>query len=93
MPFEKLIRHKSPVIDQIPAELIKSEVEQFTLRYTYLLVLFGIKRNFLSSGRSRSFYLFIKRMIKLCCNNNNNNRGISLLSSTHRGLSSILRLV
>ena len=40
LAIEKLISHKSPGIDQIPAELIKASVEQFVMRsinlYFYL---------------------------------------------------------
>ena len=50
----KLNSHKSPGIDQIPAELIKGGVRQFTVRFINLLFLFGIRRNCLRSGRSRS---------------------------------------
>jgi len=64
MAIEKLKRHKSPGIDQIPAELIKARVEQFTLRSINLLLLFGIRRNCLRCGRSRSLYLSIKRVTK-----------------------------
>ena len=52
--IEKLKSHKSPGIDQIPAELIKTRVEQFVRRYINSLFLFGIRRNCLRSGRSRS---------------------------------------
>jgi len=55
MAVEKLKRHKSPGIDQIPAELIKAEVGQFVLRSINLLILFGVRRNYLRSGRSQSF--------------------------------------
>ena len=64
LAFEKLTSHKSPGIDQIPAELIKEGVEQFAIRSINLLFLFGIKRNCLSNGRSRSLYLSIRRGIK-----------------------------
>jgi hypothetical protein len=64
MAIEKLKRHKSPVVDQIPAGLIKQDVGQFVLRSISLLILPGIRSNCLSSGRSRSFYLFIRRVIK-----------------------------
>ena len=50
--IEKLKSHKSPGIDQIPAELIKEGVEQFAIRSINLLFLTGIKRNCLRSGRS-----------------------------------------
>jgi len=49
---EKLKSHKSPGIDQIPAELIKEGVEQFAMRSINLLFLFGIRRNCLRSGRN-----------------------------------------
>jgi hypothetical protein len=62
--IEKLKRHKSRGSDQIPAELIKTGVEKFDLRPINLLILFGIRRNFLSIGRSRILYIFIRRAIK-----------------------------
>jgi hypothetical protein len=43
---------------------MKQEVGQFVLRSINLLVLFGIKRNCLRSGRSQSLYLFIRMVIK-----------------------------
>jgi hypothetical protein len=43
---------------------LKKEVVKFALRSLNLLFLFGIKRNCLISGRSQSFYLFIRRVIK-----------------------------
>jgi len=52
--IEKLISHKSPGIDQIPAELIKAGVRQLAVRFINLLFLFRIRRNCLGSGRSRS---------------------------------------
>jgi hypothetical protein len=63
MAIEKLKRHKLLGIDQIPAKLIKSGVGQFALRSTNLLILFVIKKNCLRSGRIRSLYLFIGRVI------------------------------
>jgi hypothetical protein len=44
--------------------MLKQEVGQFVLRSINLLILFGIKRNCLGSGRSQSLYLFIRRVIK-----------------------------
>jgi hypothetical protein len=52
MAIEKLKRHKSPGIDQIPAEFIQQGVEQFAMRSRSLLIRFGIRRNCLGSGRS-----------------------------------------
>jgi hypothetical protein len=65
MATEKLKRHKSPGIDQIPAEFVKEGgrtigLEQFSLRSVILLILFRIRRNCLRIGRSRSFYVFIE---------------------------------
>ena len=45
-------------------ELIKAGVEKFALTSINLLIIFGIRRNCLRSGRRRSFYLFIRRAIK-----------------------------
>ena len=64
MAIEKLKRHNSPGIDQIPVELIKQWVRQFALRSKNLLFLFGIRRNCLRSERNRSLYLSIRRAIK-----------------------------
>jgi len=64
MATEKLKRQKSPGIDQIPAELIKVEDTKICYRSINLLILFGIKRNCLTSVRSPSFYLSIRRVIK-----------------------------
>jgi len=54
LAIEKLKSHKSPGIDQIPAELIKGGVGQFTVRSINLLFLFGTRRKCRKSGRSRS---------------------------------------
>jgi len=48
LAIEKLKSHKSPGIDQIPAELIKAGVGQFVVRSINLSFLFGIKRNCLN---------------------------------------------
>jgi len=64
LAIEKLKRHKSPSIDQIPAESIKARVEQFIIRSVNLIILFGVRRNCLKSGRSQSLYLVIRRGIK-----------------------------
>ena len=74
--------------------LIKSQqnwlqqgVEQFAMRSIKFLSLFGIRKNWLRSGRSRSLYLFIGRAIKTDCSNY---RGISLLPTMYKSLSNIL---
>ena len=64
LEIEKLKSRKSQGIDQIPEELMKEGEEQLTVKSIILLILFGIRRNFLRSGRSRSLYLSISRAIK-----------------------------
>ena len=59
----KLKSHKSPGIDEIPAELIKAGGGTICGEIS-LSLLFGRKRNCLKSGRSPSSYLFIRRGIK-----------------------------
>jgi hypothetical protein len=54
LAIEKLKSHKSPGFDQIPTELIKVGGRQFAVRFINLLFLFGIRRNCMRSGRSRS---------------------------------------
>jgi len=58
MATENPKRHKSQ------QKWLKQVVEQFSRRSTKLLILFGIRKNCLRSGRRRSVYLFIKRAIK-----------------------------
>jgi hypothetical protein len=58
-------RHKSAGIDQTPVELIKAGGRNICSAIHNLLILFGIRRNCRSSGRSRSLYLSIGRAIKL----------------------------
>jgi len=64
MDFEKLKRHIPPSIGQFQAEWLKQWVEQIALRSINLSILFGIRKNCLKGGRSRSLYLFIRRVIK-----------------------------
>ena len=54
LAIDKLKSHKSPGIDQIPANLLKQGVEQFAVQFINLLFLFGIRRNCPKNGRSRS---------------------------------------
>jgi hypothetical protein len=61
-------------------------VKHYILRYTDLFVVFGIGRNCHSSGKNLLLYQFIKRVIRLI----NNYRGIFLLSTAYKILSSIL---
>ena len=61
---KKLKRHKSPGIDQIPSEFIKAGVRYVTLRSINLLILFGVSRNCLRSGRSQISVPIYKKVIK-----------------------------
>ena len=54
LAIDKPESHKSPGIDQIPAELIKVGGRTMCLEIINLLLLFGRRRNFLKIGRSRS---------------------------------------
>ena len=87
MASETIKRSKSPGTVQIPGELVKAVGITTPLRSTNLFILFGIRRNCLRSGRSRSLYLLIRRVIKT---DDSNYRGISLLLTTYKCLSNIL---
>ena len=54
LAIDKLKSHKSPGIDQIPAELIIAGGKKIYLEIHKLLFLFGRRRNCLKIGRSRS---------------------------------------
>ena len=53
LAIEKLKSHKSPGIDEIPAELIKAGGRAICCAI-HKLILFGIRRNWLKNGRSQS---------------------------------------
>jgi hypothetical protein len=59
MAIEKLKRHKSPGIDQIPAELIKAGDRRIRSE-----ILFEIRRKCLRNERCCPLYLFVRRAIK-----------------------------
>jgi hypothetical protein len=60
----------------------------YILKFTNLLILFGIRKNCHSSGSSLLLYLFIERVIKLI----SIYRGISLLPTTYKILFHIILL-
>jgi hypothetical protein len=62
---ENVKRYEPPGIDQIPSELIHTGVPHYLLRFTYFLILFGIRNKYYESGRNILLYLYIERMIKL----------------------------
>jgi hypothetical protein len=73
----KLKKYKSPGSNQIPAELIQAGGS---------VIQFGIRKNYLISGRSLLLYQFTKKADKTDCNN----RGMSLLSTSYKILLNIL---
>jgi len=64
MAIEKLKNTNHQVLIISHQNWLKQGVEQFALRSINLLILSGIKRNCLRSGRSQTLYLFIRRVIK-----------------------------
>jgi hypothetical protein len=64
----KLKKYKSPGSDQILAEMIQGGGE-YCLRSTNSLILYGIRKNCLISGRSLLLYQFAKKGDETDCNN------------------------
>jgi hypothetical protein len=64
MAIEKLKVTNHQVLIKSQQNLLKQVVEQFAVRSTNLLGLFGIRRNCLRSGKSRSLYRSLRREIK-----------------------------
>ena len=54
LDIDKVKSHKSPGIDQIPAELIKAEYRTICLEIHKLITSIGRRRNFLKSERNQS---------------------------------------
>jgi hypothetical protein len=63
------------------------EIIHYILRSTNLFLVFGIRKNFYSSGGNIFLYLFMKKDDKSDCGNC---REISLLPTTYKIVSSIL---
>jgi hypothetical protein len=68
MAIEKLKRHKSTGIDQIPAELIKAGNRTIPSEVHKLISSIGIRRNCLRNGRSQSIPIY-KKGNKADCSN------------------------
>ena len=65
MTIEKIKGNKSPGMDHISAELIKAGGRKIPSDIHNLVIVFKKKKcNCLRNGMSRSFYLFIRRVIK-----------------------------
>jgi hypothetical protein len=91
-PFEveiaitKLERYKSAGSDEIPAELIQAEGEILRSKIHKLINSIRNKEELPDQWKSLLLYQFTRRVIKLTTNY----RGISLLSTLYKILSSIL---
>jgi hypothetical protein len=87
MAIEKLKRHKSPGIDQIPAELIKSGGRKVQSEIHKLIISIWNKEELPEEWKESIIVPIYKKGDKTDCSNY---RGISLLSTTNKILSSIL---
>ena len=64
LAIDKIKTHNHHLLIKSQQKLLKQRVQQFTLRTINLLILFGISRNCLRSGRIPSLYLFIQGVMK-----------------------------
>ena len=87
MVIEKLKSHKSPGIDQIPAELIKAGGRTIRCAIHKLIISIWIKDELPDEWKESIIVPIHKKGDKTDCNNY---RGISLLSTTYKILSNIL---
>jgi hypothetical protein len=87
MAIEKLKRHKSPGIVQIPAELIKAGGRTIRSKIHKLINSIWNKEELLEQWKQSIFVPIYKKGDKTDCSNY---RGISLLSTTYKILSNIL---
>jgi hypothetical protein len=79
--------YKSPSTDQIPAELVQAGGKTFTLRYTNLLILFGIRKKLpWQWNESITVHIYKEDNLKLTYNYT----GISVLLTTYKILYNIL---
>jgi len=83
----KLKSHKSPGIDEIPAELIKAGGRTIYLEIHKLIISIWMKEKLPEEWKESIIVLIHKKRDKTDCNNY---RGISLLPTTYKILSSIL---
>jgi hypothetical protein len=87
MAIEKLKRHKSPGIDQIPAELIKAAGRIIRSEIHKLIISIWNKEELPGKWKESVIVPIYKKGDKTDCSNY---RGISLLSTTYKILSKIL---
>jgi hypothetical protein len=89
MAIEKLKRHRSPGIDQIPAELIKARGRTIRSEIHKLIISIWNKEELPEEWKESLIVPIYKTGDKTECSNY---RGISLLSTTYKILSNILLL-
>jgi len=87
LAIDKLKSHKSPGIDQIPAELIKAESRTICLEIQKLITSIWKKEKLPEEWKESIIVPIHKKEDKTDCNNY---RGISLLQTTYKILSNIL---
>ena len=87
LALDKLKRHKSPGIDQIPAELIKAGGRTIFLEICKLITSIWKKENLPEMWKDLIIVPIHKKGDKTNCSNY---RGISLLPTTYKILSNIL---
>jgi hypothetical protein len=86
LAIEKIKSHKSPRIDQIPAELIKAGGRTIRCAIHKLIISIWNKEELPEEWKESIIVPIYKKGDKHC----NNYRGISLLSTTYKILSNIL---
>ena len=87
LAIDKLKSHKSPGIDQIPAELIQAEGRTIYLEIHKLIISIWKKEKLPEEWKESIIVPIHKKGVKTDCNNY---RGISLLPATYKILSNIL---
>jgi hypothetical protein len=87
MPIEKFKRHKSPGIDQIPADFIKAGGSKICCEIHKLIICIWNKEELPDQWKESIIVPIYKKGDKTDCSNY---RGISLLSTTYKILSNIL---
>jgi hypothetical protein len=87
MAIEKLKRHKSPGIDQIPAELIKAGGRIIRSEILKLIISIWNKEELPEEWKESIIVPIYKKVVKTDCSNY---QGISLLSTMYKILSNIL---
>jgi len=87
LPLEKLKSHKSPGVDQIPAELIKTGGRTICCEIHKLIISIWNKEELPEEWKESITVPIYKKGNKTVCSNC---RGISLLQTTYKILSNIL---